>query len=211
MQARIAHAREKRAVGIEQPVEPVDQHADRQQIEQRPVAPGFAARRRLGLRQPVRAVRSVASGSFPARPGSIAALGRFGCRRRCSGGAVFVVEPRRQLPGELVEGAVFDRRQRRRFRLAEGPERQDVLGFRAFPRVFPNRLAVKSRQQSASGDSAAGSPVSRCRRIRGESSQIGRTVRPKRCGAGGSLNNSKRRNAASRVRPSRSRQTPKPR
>src|SRR6202041_3504188 len=41
----IAHAFEKRRVGIEQPVEPVDQYADRDQVEQRSVAPAFAARR----------------------------------------------------------------------------------------------------------------------------------------------------------------------
>ena len=52
MQARIAHLRQEGGVGIEQPVEPVDQDADRQQIEQRLVARGFAARRRLGRRQP---------------------------------------------------------------------------------------------------------------------------------------------------------------
>ena len=35
----------------------------------------------------------------------------------------------------------------RRFRLADRPKRQDVLGF-AFPRMFPNRFGVKSRWQS---------------------------------------------------------------
>ena len=54
MQARIAHLRQEGRVGVEQPVEPVDQDADRQQIEQRLVAPGFAARRRLRRRQPLR-------------------------------------------------------------------------------------------------------------------------------------------------------------
>ena len=55
MQAVIADALQECRVGIEQAVEPVDQDAGRQQIEQRAVAPAFAARRRLGRRQPFRA------------------------------------------------------------------------------------------------------------------------------------------------------------
>ena len=47
MQAGIAHLREEGGIGVKQPVEPVDQNADRQQVEQRLVAPGFAAWRRL--------------------------------------------------------------------------------------------------------------------------------------------------------------------
>ncbi len=125
VKARIAHPLQKRGIGIDQPVEPVDQHAHGQQIEQRPVAPGFAARRRLRLREP---------GGFFARPWRFRRgrrladrVGRVGGDRR-RGDAGFAFEPRRQLPGEFVEGAVFHRRQDGRFRLAERPERQDVLG-----------------------------------------------------------------------------------
>ena len=42
--------------------------------------------------------------------------------------AVLGVEPRRQLPREFVEGAVFNRRQRWLLRFARGAERQDVCG-----------------------------------------------------------------------------------
>ena len=77
-------------------------------------APAIRGWRRWPSELP-RRLRSTAGGSR---------LGRLG-RRRCAG---LAVEPRRQLPGELVEGAVLDRRQGRRSRLADGPERQDILG-----------------------------------------------------------------------------------
>ena len=57
--------------------------------------------------------------------GMIAGAIRHGRRRGCKG---FVIESRRQLPGEFVEGAVFDRRQYRRFRLADGAKRQNIPG-----------------------------------------------------------------------------------
>ena len=126
VQALIAHPRQKRRVGIEQPVEPIDQHARGDQIEQRPVAPGFAARGWLGLRQPF-GLRGGGFGGF--RCGGLLdqGLGCVGCRRRLGIGAVFAVEPRRQLPREFVEGAVFHRRQHRRFRFADRAKRQHVL------------------------------------------------------------------------------------
>jgi len=124
VEALVAHLRQKRAVGIEQPVEPVNQHADRQQIEQRLVAPGFAPRRLLGRRQPF--------GWFARR------FGCFGRRRLLvdgcgrdrhrDGSTVFVVEPRRQLPGEFVEGAVFHLSQGGGLRIVHRPKRKDVLG-----------------------------------------------------------------------------------
>ena len=54
---------------------------------------------------------------------------RLSMRRRTARHSIAVLdfEPRRQLPRELVEGGVFDRRQRRRFRLAGRTERHDVL------------------------------------------------------------------------------------
>ena len=127
VQAVIAHAAEEGAVGVKQPVEPVDQHAGREQVEQRLVARGLAARRRLGMRQPV---GTVAAGSDTSGAAGCSTIGfrRVGYRRRFGCGAGFAFEPRRQLPRELVEGAVFDRRQRRRFRLAHRPKRQDVFG-----------------------------------------------------------------------------------
>ena len=67
MKARIAHPLEERGVGIEQPVEPIDQHADR--------AADRAASGRAGLRRAggsgstaSRAVRRLRA--FPARPGA---------------------------------------------------------------------------------------------------------------------------------------------
>jgi len=52
----------------------------------------------------------------------------FGRDWHRDGSAVFVVEPRRQLPGEFVEGAVFHLGQGRGFRIAHRPKRKDVLG-----------------------------------------------------------------------------------
>ena len=156
LQAGIADAVEERAVGIEQPVEPVDQHADREQIEQRLVARGLAARRRLGRRQPVRLV----VGRSRLRPARVRAASSCALRGASDAGGsgagsrsarVFGLEPRRQLARELVEGVVFDRRQRRRFRLVDRPERQ--RRFWAFPRMYPvlvcaNRFGVKFGVQS---------------------------------------------------------------
>jgi len=96
VEALVAHPHQKRAVGIEQPVEPVDQHADRQQIEQRLVAPGF---------RPARAPRQVPASRFV---GSVVRVfqgvdGRSSTVSVATGIATaapfFVVEPRRQLPG----------------------------------------------------------------------------------------------------------------
>ena len=124
VQAVVSHLSEKRAVGIEHPVEPIDQHADRHQIEQHPVAPRLAARGRLGRRQPV--------GLFARLPLCFIRVrrlaGRAGRRVRCRGvSAILALEPRRQLPGELVEGAVFHRRQDRRFRFTDRPKRQTTF------------------------------------------------------------------------------------
>ena len=60
-----------------------------------------------------------------------AALRRPPCRSiamtACVTAAGLVLEPRRQLPREFVEGVVFDRRQRRRLGFAGRTERQHVL------------------------------------------------------------------------------------
>ena len=124
VQAVISHALEENAVGVEQPVEPVDHHAGRQKIEQRLVAPGFSARRRLGLGQPGRRFDCrLGSGQFDRwRCGGRRSLGRL----RGFGRTVLALEPCRQLAGEFIEGAVFDRRQQRCARLAKGPERHNV-------------------------------------------------------------------------------------
>ena len=132
MQARIAHPLEKRSVAIEQPVKPIDQDAHREQIEQRLVAPGLAARRRLRRRQPFGRCAGLFGSLVHGRLFG-GRFGRVGCRRRRGGAAVFAVEPRRQLPGEFVEGAVFNRCQGRRFRFAGRPKRQDVFcGFHGY-------------------------------------------------------------------------------
>ena len=125
MQAVIADPRQKRGIGIEQSVKPVDQHADRYEVEQHPVAPGLAARRRFGLRQPLRGFcrRSGRYGRLDHIDNIVGGVGHIRYRRR----AGLALEPRRQLPGELVEGAVFHRGQDRRFRFADRAKRQDVL------------------------------------------------------------------------------------
>ncbi len=135
MQGRITHLREEGRVGVEQPVEPVDQNADRQQIEQRLVAPGFAACRRLGWRQPfgLRGDRRFACGlkqvfSMCVHRRDLLDNGLIDagdCGRRLV--AHLGLEPGRQLPRQFVEGAVLDRRQRRRLAIARGAERQNVL------------------------------------------------------------------------------------
>ena len=115
---------------------------------------------RAGVRagQPSRRVLA-ASRRFRSRPARSATAG-FGWRRR--GGRRLAFEPRRQLPGELVEGAVFDRRQRRRFRVADRAERQDVLG--RFHVSFRIGWVMKSRPSSAPANRAYRS----CRRNRGK-------------------------------------------
>ena len=66
MQARIAHALEKRRIGIEQPVEPVDQDADRQADRAAPGRAGFrrapAARAAPASRRVVRSARGCLRG-----------------------------------------------------------------------------------------------------------------------------------------------------
>ena len=57
-------------VGIEQPVEPVDQDAHRKQIEQRPVAAGFAVRRAAPRAQAMRGCVMAGSGASDAVGGS---------------------------------------------------------------------------------------------------------------------------------------------
>ena len=73
-QAGIAHAREEGGVGVEQAVEPVDQNARRQQIEQRAVARAVAVRGRRGLGQPFGRAGG-ASGSGIEGSGVISAVG----------------------------------------------------------------------------------------------------------------------------------------
>jgi hypothetical protein len=120
----MAHAREECRVGVEQAVEAIDQNARRQQVEQRAVAHAVAARRRRRLGQPFgRRVRRIRRLDW-----------RFGCglRRRLgrAGGdrLPLAFEALGQLPGELVERAVLDRRQRRRSGIAGRAERHDVGG-----------------------------------------------------------------------------------
>ena len=70
VQAVIADALEESRVGKQQPVETIDQDADGNEIQQRLVAPGDAARRRLGRRQPFRRVadrRGCATGAAGSR------------------------------------------------------------------------------------------------------------------------------------------------
>ena len=100
----VADPRQESRVGIQQPVEPVDQDADRQQIEQRLVAPGSRRARAA------RAAPAIPAARWPARAPSDAADGskhRFDRRRSAAPIAVLGFEPRRQLPREFVEGAVF--------------------------------------------------------------------------------------------------------
>ncbi len=168
MQAVVADAREKGGVGIEQPVEPVDQHAGRQQIEQRAVALQLAARRRLGFFQPLRARRRFAR--------------RLG--RRCSrfNGLIFhicherlarlaILEPRRQLPGELVEGLILDRREHGRSGVAERAKRHRRFG--AFPRAYPDRLVLKFHLGSTPAPRRAASQLLPRADVRRERAAIG--------------------------------------
>src|SRR6202020_1187115 len=82
---------EERAVGTGPPVEPVDEAAARQQIEQRLVAAAFAARRRFGMRQPARLRAGVFLGGLLGGlvcglfDGWLGLLGR-GLRDNCFGG-----------------------------------------------------------------------------------------------------------------------------
>ena len=124
-----------------------NQDAHRQQIEQRLVAPAFAARGRLGTGQPVR-LFAVCSDVSAAGGRSTTASGTLMCRLRR--GCRFRFRVARILPGEFVEGVVLDRRQHQRFRFANGPKRDHVPHISwAFPRMVPNRFVVKSLSPSA--------------------------------------------------------------
>ena len=94
-----------------------------------------AANRAAPCRAPLR--RAPAARAAPAIPAARERLRaqpmrpagrRWFRRRRPRLVAVLGVEPRRQLPREFVEGAVFNRRQRWLLRFARGAERQDVCG-----------------------------------------------------------------------------------
>jgi len=120
VQAVIADALEEGGVGIEQAIEPVDQDAGRQQIEQRLVAPPLAARGRLRRRQPVRCRRLRLGSPLGLDDGSRLSRVSDG---RFNDGAVGVVPLSLSSRADnwrasFVEGAVFHRRQRRRPRIA---------------------------------------------------------------------------------------------
>src|SRR6185312_16244320 len=124
VQAVIADALQEGRVGIEQAVEPVDQDAGREQVEQGAVAPGFAPCRRLRRRQPFgaggRLARWLGSGWLARRLRYLARHDGLGCSLRVA------IEPRRQLAGQLVEGVILARRQRERFSLADRSEWHNV-------------------------------------------------------------------------------------
>ena len=121
----MAHPCQERAVGIKQSVEPIDQHADGQQIEQRPIAFGFATRRGFGFDQPfrfftwrllvfgLRTHRLLVGRRFARRLVRFRGLGDhvgdgWACKREKAG---LAFEPCRQFPRQFVEGVVLDRGQ----------------------------------------------------------------------------------------------------
>ena len=148
MQARIAHAREKRRVGIEQPVEPVDQDADRQEIEQHLVAPGFAARRRLGARQPARLFAGLL-GCFRCGRRLDHRFRRAGCRWRCRRGEFSLSSRADNCRASSLKALFSTGVSTGNFGSPIGRNGTTFLQHFvhiswAFPRRFPNRLVVKS-------------------------------------------------------------------
>ena len=86
--------------------------------------------------------------------------------------AVLGFEPRRQLPREFVEGAVFHRRQCRRLRFAEGAERQDVL--RAILRLLGVSTVVSKSVWCEVSDAIDSGNSGACRRCDSRESRADR-------------------------------------
>ena len=149
VQAGIAHAFEKRRIGIEQAVEPVDHHAGRQEIEQQPCRACFRRAPAVRARRARSAAAADGSGASACTGGATTACWRFGRVRR------FRARRFRSLALPTIGGRV---RRRRCFRPASAPEsafrRADGTGRRsarspalpggrwAFPPAFPDRLMV---------------------------------------------------------------------
>ena len=104
------HLRQKRRIGVDQPVEPIQQHADRQQIDQRKFLMCVGGRWWL----------------FGGGDRRLARFGRQRVLRQFAFGAV-ALQPRRQLPGQLVEGVVLNRGQHQGAVVIGRPERQHVM------------------------------------------------------------------------------------